>query len=311
MKLFGIPSGGSVAAVAILAAAGSANAQFLTGITKPVFGVNQPTAYFTDLAAGTNQFLFDIENDLSIPASAPGFGGLAGDDANRRFFASVRNGPQDDIYVFNYNDLLNPTLLFTTRDATGAGQAIDGLAYDSSRNALYGVGRLDDTLLSIDLSTGTATPVFDFSTQIGGAFDWDVSAIDYDADSDLVYIVNEDSSAEPSRAIWSFDPSNPTSDLTLVAELPSFVTDVDGLGAGGGQLFLVTDNASSNNGRHTVYDLATGLFTQPIDSPYPAPAGSPIAPNPSAAGAYTPNLPAPGSLALLALGGLGATRRRR
>jgi len=302
----------STAALALLAGiAPVAHAQFLTGITKPVFSENQPTAYFADVSAGSNTFLFDIETDLDIPATAPGFGGLAGDDANRRFFASVRNGPQDDIYVFNYNDLLNPTLLFTARDATGAGDVIDGLAFDSSRNVLYGAGRLDDQLLSIDLDTGTTTSVFDFSSQTGGAFDWDVSAIDYDPDTDLVYIVNEDSSAEPARAIWSFDPDNPTADLSLIAELPDDVTDVDGLGAGGGQLLLVTDNANVNNGLHTVFDLATGEFTQPLASPFPAPLGSPIAPNPSAAGAFTPNLPAPGTLALISLAGLATARRRR
>jgi len=277
-------------AASLSLSAGWAHAQFLTGITKPVFSENQPEAYFIDLDSGANTLLFDIETDLSIPATAPGFGGLAGDDVNRRFFASVRNGPQDDIYEFSYDDLLNPTLLFTATDAAGSGDVIDGLAYDTLRGELYGVGRLDDLLLVIDTATGETTPVLDFATQIGGAFDWDVTAIDYDAGSDRLYLVNEDSSAEPARAVWAFDPGDPAAGLTLIAELPSGVTDVDGLAAGGGVLLLVTDNADSNGGLHTVYDLASGTFNQPIASPYPAPAGTPIAPNPSAGGAYTPGL---------------------
>ena len=98
---------------AMLAVAGGAQGQFITGITKPVFGVNQPEAYLGG-PTGESSLLFDIETDLGIPASAPGFTGLAGDDANRRFFASVRNGPNDDIYMFSYDDLLNPTLLTAT-----------------------------------------------------------------------------------------------------------------------------------------------------------------------------------------------------
>jgi hypothetical protein len=124
----------AIAAMALTS--GAAHAQFLTGITKPVFGINQPEAFFVDLDAGTSTLLFDIETDLGIPASAPGFGGLAGDDANRRFFASVRNGAQDDIYVISYEDLLNPTFLFTVTDASGSGDVIDGLAYDSTRGVL-------------------------------------------------------------------------------------------------------------------------------------------------------------------------------
>ncbi len=278
------------AIAALTLTSGAAHAQFLTGITKPVFGINQPEAFFVDLDAGTSTLLFDIETDLGIPASAPGFGGLAGDDANRRFFASVRNGAQDDIYVISYDDLLNPTFLFTATDASGSGDVIDGLAYDSTRGVLYGIGRLDDALLTIDLVTGVTTEVLDLGTQLGGAIDWDVSAIDYDQDTDRVYIVNEDSSAEPARAIWAYDPSTPGADLTLVAELPAEVTDVDGLGAGGGVLFLVTDNADSNGGLHTVYDLKSGVFERKVATAYPAPAGSPIAPNPSSGGAYTPGL---------------------
>ncbi len=280
-------------AIAFAAVAGfavAANAQFITGITKPVFSVNQPEAFFTDLDALTNTFLFDIELDTGIPATAPGFTGLAGDDANRRFFATVRNGPQDDVWEFDYDDLLNPTLLFTVRQPDGSGQAINGLAYDTTRNKLYGSGRLNNELYEIDINTGTVTVVLDYSTLIGGANNWTVTSVEYYAGTDLIYIVNRDPGAQPGRAIWSLDPENLGAGPTLVAQLPPDITNPDGLGAGDGKLFLVTGHNTINNGRHIVYDLATGEFTQPIETPYPAPAGSPLQPIPSAAGAFVPGL---------------------
>ena len=87
-----------IATLAATGLAATAHAQYTTGITKPVFGVNQPEAFFNQ--GDDNTFLFDIETDLGIPATAPGFTGLAGDDTNRRFFATVRNGPNDDVYEF-------------------------------------------------------------------------------------------------------------------------------------------------------------------------------------------------------------------
>ena len=300
-----------VAGAAVVAS--SAHAQFITGITKPVFGVNQPIAYLTDVGTGSSSALFDIELDLGIPATAPGFGGLAGDDGNRRFFASVRNGPNDDIYEFRYNDLFNPILRTATFGSAGQDVAIDGLAYDTSRGVLYGTRTLASAneaegLFTIDLSTGLLTNVLDYAAQAGGASAYNIAGIDYDAGTDRIYLIDEQSAG--GRWIYSFDPSNPGLGLTQVAALPAEVTDIDGLGAGGGQLLLVTDNASANGGLHYVYDLALGTFST-IASPYPAPAGTPIAPNPSGAGAYVPNIPAPGALAVIGAAGLFSLRRRR
>jgi hypothetical protein len=297
--------------VGLAALATSAQAQFLTGITKPVFGVNPPNAFLTDLNAGTNTLLYDIES-LGIPATAPGWGGLAGDDANRRFFASVRNGPTDDIYQFNYSDPTAPIFVTRTQSEAGGNFAIDGLAFDSRRGVMYGSNALGTSgnaegLHTIDLTTGVLTTVVDFATLPGGISGYNVTGIDYDADTDLVYLVDEQLAG--GRWIYTFDPKNPSAGLAELALLPDGVTDIDGLGAGGGQLFLVTDNASANGGNHYVYDLATGTYST-FASPYPAPAGSPIAPNPSGAGAYVPGLiPAPGTLLVLA--GMAPFMRRR
>ncbi|NRA56526.1 MAG: hypothetical protein HRU13_00150 [Phycisphaerales bacterium] len=275
-----------IATLAVAGLAATAHAQYTTGITKPVFGVNQPEAFFNE--GDDNTFLFDIETDLGIPATAPGFTGLAGDDANRRFFATVRNGPNDDVYEFSYDDLLNPVKLVETQDAMGGDVSIDGLAFDSSTGVLYGTRTLGSAgqpegLFAIDLTTGVLTLVLDYQDT---AFSITIGGIDYNADDGLIYLVDDD--ADGGRFIYSVDPTNPTG-LTEVVRLPSNITDVDGVAAGAGKVFLLTDNANANDGVHHIYDLATGDFTT-ADSPYPAPAGSPIAPNPSGGAAFTPGL---------------------
>ena len=269
-----------------LTLASVAQAQYTTGITKPVFGVNPPEAFFNE--GDTNTFLFDIETDLGIPATAPGFNGLAGDDGNRRFFASVRNGPNDDIYVINYDDLLNPIKLVETQDAMGNDVSIDGLAYDAANDVLYGTRTLasagqPEGLFMIDLTTGVLTLVLDyqdtdFSITIGG--------IDFNPDDGLIYLADDDDGN--GRWIYSVDPADPTG-LTEVARFPANVTDVDGVAVGDGKVFLLTDNADFNDGLHHIYDLASGTFTT-AQSPYPSRAGSPIAPNPSGGAAYAPRL---------------------
>jgi hypothetical protein len=297
--------------VILAACACSSQAQYITGITKPLFSTNQPEAYLVDAAAGTNTLLYDIES-LGLPATAPGWGGLAGDDANSRFFASVRNGPNDDIYAFPYSDPTNPTKLVETVNLLGDNFAIDGLAYDSTRGTLYGTNALGsggnaEGLHKIDLTTGLVTTVLDYDDLPLGRNAYNITGIDYDPATDLVYLADED--VDGGRWIYTYDPANPGAALTQLAAFPAGVTDIDGVGAGGGRLLLVTDNASANGGQHYVYDLGTGQFST-FASPYPAPAGSPIAPNPSGAGAYVPNIPEPGTLGLL-LAGVVLTSRRR
>ncbi|MEQ9096195.1 MAG: GC-type dockerin domain-anchored protein [Phycisphaerales bacterium] len=274
----------------ISAAAGlatAAHAQFTTGITKPVFGENQPEAYFN--LGDTNTLLFDIETDLGLPATAPGFTGLAGDDRNRRFFATVRNGPNDDVYEFSYDDLFNPTKLVETQDAAGNDISIDGLAYDTDTGILYGTrtlgsGGQPEGLFAIDLATGVLTLVLDYQDT---SSTYTIGGIDFNEDDGLIYLADDDETG--GRWIYSVDPLDPTAGLTEVVRFPDIVTDVDGLAAGGGEVFLLTDNADANGGVHHIYNLADGTFST-ADSPYPAPAGSPIAPNPTGGAAYTPNL---------------------
>ncbi|MBX3409639.1 MAG: hypothetical protein KF859_07105 [Phycisphaeraceae bacterium] len=80
----------TLAALAGLAlCAAGANAQFITGITKPVFSTNQPNAYFVDAADIDAFFLF--WEDGSIFADINLDGGIDGADVEA-FFAIWEGG---------------------------------------------------------------------------------------------------------------------------------------------------------------------------------------------------------------------------
>jgi hypothetical protein len=305
------------ASAAILVAAAGAHAQFVSSIDRPLFSQGPTTGFLFDAATGTSTQLFNAD-DYALPGSVAGFNGLAGDEANRRLLGLVRNGSSSDIYGLDY-DTLTPTLLASTRYTNAAGASalisFDGLAYDSTRGFLYGtrtlgIGEAREGLWRIDLNTGESTLVLNYEAFVGGTSDFAIGGIDYDAATDTIYLADDDDTS--GRGIWAVSGSD-TSSMSFLAAFDSQLTDVDGLGAGGGKLFLLTDNADVNGGQHGVYDLATGTWDF-FESPYPPRSGSfagqPV--NPSGGGAYAPGLiPAPGAGALLALGGLALARRKR
>lgn len=296
------------AAAAALAITAAAHAQWISSITKPLFGVNPPEVYLNN-NDGSTQFLLDPEA-LGVPASAPGFTGLAADEATRRLFATTTNGTTSGLYAIDY-DTLTPTLLSNTQRPDGSGGIVlDGLAFDTARNTLFGTRVLggstgSEGLYSINPATGATTLLLEYETTATSVYS--IGGIDYDPQTDRVYLLDEDSTG--GRWIYSVDPSNPGAGLTEVLELPSFITDVDGLGAGDGQLFLMTDGPDTNNGMHHIIDIATGQIVNTIATPYPPYAGSPIVPNPSGGGAYAPGIPEPATAALLAIALLALRRR--
>ena len=302
----------AAAVAAIGALAGSAQAQFITSITQPLFGSNPAEVFFTDTTTGNSELLFDATDNPSMGVSSPGFGGLAADEANRRLFGTVQSGGETGLYSIDY-DTLTPTLVGETF-LGGDGLSLSGLAYDTNRGVLYGATALGGSLgpegfFTVDTATGDLSLLFEFETTATSNFTY--NALDYDPVTDKVYLVDEDPTG--GRSIQSFDPANPAGGLSFVAALPSEFTDVDGLGAGDGKLYLLTDSAiDANNGDHGVYDILSGQFLGGLESPYPAYSDSVLGPiNPSGGGAYAPGIPAPGAVGLLAAAGLTASRRRR
>lgn len=302
----------------LLGLSASAQGQFITAITKPTFGLNNPDVYNVNTSTGASTFLFNAD---FIPASAPGFGGLAADELNRRLFGTVRNGAQDDLYALDY-DTLTPTLLATIRrPGTTTGMAVDGLAYDSLRGALYATRVLGGTsgaeaLFRVDLATGDTSVVLEYEPTTTSNFT--IGAIDYDPQTDRIYLVDEDDTG--GRNIYRVDPSAVTPVLDFVTALPLPITDVDGLAAGDGKLYLVSDGPDipgtttieGNGGNHYVYDIAVNTFSILGPTPYPEYNNSSLGRiNPSAAGAYAPGIPEPALLAPVALAALAGLRSRR
>ncbi|MEM7809486.1 MAG: hypothetical protein AAF561_15365 [Planctomycetota bacterium] len=301
-----------------LLAAAPASAQFVTGVTRPFFpgspDDNTVDAFLVDNATGQSTFLF---NPDTLPSTAPGFTGLAANDPAGLIYGSTRNGPDDDLYVFDYATF-TPTLIgevFINDAGTINSISLSGLAYDSTRDVLYGVRSLGGStgpegLYSIDTTTAEAKLVLELDD---GTFDFQVDGIDYDPVTDLLYVADDDTSGPGGSGIFSFDPANPGAGLTFVTSYVSPINDVDGLGAGDGKLFLLSDSPEGNGGNHYVYDIATDTFAILAPTPYDPRDISNIGPlNPSGAGAFAPGLiPEPTTATLLALGSLALLRRRR
>lgn len=299
----------------------AASAQFVTAVTQPTFSQNVPAVYVTDVGDGSSAFLFN-PIPPAYPATAPGFTGLAANDAARQFYATVRNGPQDDLYVVDY-DTLTPTKLSTLRrPGTTTGMSVEGLAYDTTKNKIYvsrslGGSTGPEGLLEIDPATGDSTLILEFETTSTSLYS--IGAIDFDPLTQLLYLVDEDDTG--GRNIYSVDPSAGTPALTFVAELPLPITDVDGLGAGNGMLYLLSDGpdilgtsaVEGNGGNHYVYDIAAGTFSILGPTPYPeyTNSGALGRINPSGAGMFAPGLvPEPATLGLLAAFAVVGLRRR-
>ncbi len=298
------------AAVLSVLLAVSAHAQFVGGITKPVFGSNPPEVFlFTP--GQPDQFLLNPENAPQVMSSAPGFSGLAADEANQRLLAGTTNGTTTGIYSIDYATL-TPTFLTTTlRDDGGNGPVMDGLAYDSARGVLYGTRQLGGStgaegLYTIDIASGATQLVFEYEPVGSSAFQ--IGGIDYDAMTDRIYLADDD--ATGGRNIYSIDAANPALGLNLEFAYPAGVTDVDGVGAGDGKLFLLSDGVEGNGGQHRIVDIATGNVLDTLASPFPAYSDSPLGKiNPSGAGAFAPSIPEPSTLALFSLVLLGVRRR--
>lgn len=288
-----------LAGVAAAAVATAGHPTFLTGITKPTFGSNPPEVYLAN-ADGSNTFLFDAENYQGVvTASAPGFTGLAADDANNRWIASTTAGLASNLYAIDY-DTLDATFLASVRDPRPDDDAlvIDGLAYDSTRGVLYATKVLGgstgaEALYTIDLATGQAAIAFEYETTATSSFQ--IGGIDYDPQTDLIYLADDDDTG--GRWIYSVDPTNPGAGLTEVVNYADLggVIDVDGLGASNGVLFLLSDGTNpaspdaGNGGFHRLYDLATGQVIASPATPFPAYSDSVIGPiNPSGAAAAAP-----------------------
>jgi hypothetical protein len=304
----------------LVLSSGVASAQFVHGVTQPATGTNPPAVFLTDAGSGSSTFLFNATSSL-FPATAPGFGGLAADEAGGRLLASVRNGAQDDIWQINYVTFSTTKLSTVKRPGTTTGMSVEGLAYDTVAGKLYGTRVLGGSagaegLFRIDPLTGDTTLFLEYEPTTTSLYS--ISAIDFDPLTKLIYLVDEDDTG--GRNIYSVDPQSGTPALNLVAALPLPITDVDGLAAGNGKLYLVSDGPDiastagieGNGGNHYVFDIASSTFSILGPTTYPEYSTSSFGRiNPSAGAAFAPGLiPEPSSLGLLIPGLLLLKRRK-
>lgn len=182
-----------------------------------------------------------------------------------------------------------PTNLVTVHDDTGDEILMSGLAF--ARGQLFGVTNvLDEAFYSIDPQTGLAEMVLNYFD-----FDFDFGGFAYNPQDGLFYVTDDDSTPELGlRSVDLFGDGT----IAFVADYPEGELDIDGLAIGNGVAYLVEDEPGPSI--HP-FDLATGEYLDPIESPMHT--------TEVLAGAAW--VPAPGALAVLALGGVALAHRRR
>jgi hypothetical protein len=273
-----------VAAVLGVAGSPAALGQAVFGITRPTFSTGPTTVFNTNVTSGAATAVFD-PIAAALPATAPGFTGMAYDATNRRMFASTTNGTSTAIYSLDVTNNWAATLVTNVRRPdNSAGMVIDGLAFDQKRRVLYGVRGIGGTgqpeaLFSINPQTGVTTVVLEFEPTTASNFTF--GGLDWCPVTDRIYLSDDDDTG--GRNIYSVNPALATPTLDLVApyeaataQLPA-ASDFDGIAAGGGFLYLLSDSLDDaattaiegNGGFHRVYNLATGQWGTPIATPYP------------------------------------------
>jgi hypothetical protein len=140
---------------------------------------------------------------------------------------------------------------------TGAGGTkirVDGLAHSGGVLYAYNQVEYDGNpagLYSVDLTTFVASPVLLPNSSL------DISGIDADPSTGIIYGVDDSS-----NSIVELDLVG--GNVTSVAEYPLGVSDIDGLAAGPGTLYLVQDEPSPID----VFDIASLTYTGTIASPF-------------------------------------------
>jgi hypothetical protein len=270
--------------------------------------------YIQDVQTGVATLILDPFTRPEFTTLGTGLRGLAA-DTQRKLIWTFSVSTTTNLYSIDYTDpdnlvinagprLLRPGVAAgTTPDLTNNLQ-LNGLAFDSTRDLLYGVralaGQGGEGLYAVNTVDGTTTLLLEFEPSTASAYTFD--GADYDAVTDRIYLADDDDT--DGRGIYSIDPANIAAGLAFVVAYPPNVTDVDGVAAGDGKVVLISDSLDTpstasiegNGGLHYVYDIAGGTFTT-IATPHPE--RSPLTPtstllgNPTAGGAWVPNFRTP------------------
>jgi len=195
-----------------------------------------------------------------------------------------------NLYSSPYSNALTPSAP-TAMTFNGSTVNFVALAWRGGR--LLGTRNIaTEAVYEIDPATGVATQTYIHPST------FDFGGLDVDQTNGRLYGLSD--GAVGTRGLWEIDTANQTQ--TFIAGYPGTETDIDGLAVHNGVAYFVSDGPNTTQANFYVFDVATGLQTGTIASPF---TGS------GTFSAATYAVPAPGALGLLGLGALVGGRRRR
>lgn len=166
-------------------------------------------------------------------------------------FADLRNGNLGGI----------TSLTMTQQNGTTTSVNFVALAYDQVSNRLLGTRNIAiEAVHEINTTTGFSAPIYTYSST------FDFGGLDVDDSSGVLYGLSDTGPA----GIYSIDvtgltqtflsayPNNPSTNLPE--------TDIDGMAAGNGKIYLVTDGNITSQPVFYIYDIATASYTGTIPS---------------------------------------------
>lgn len=322
----------------IVSATTIAPAQWIHNVNRPLSnGGGAPYdigTFQVNFANGTSTRANDFEN-YGVPlATAPGFRGLAGDDANGRFWGItdrlVGSTVTTDVYRIGYGGQAEFVAKANYQLPNGtAFMQLAGLAYDPLRGKLYSHnqsnrnfttalgGWMFEGVYEIDVTTGAMTPkafMESFTSGTTSTTNFNIRSIAYDDVTDRLYAVNFQNPSDTHVLAW--DPVANTTSRVLTLSGLSWFTRAGLIGAGNGRLALMSESTTHNGGLHRTFNLVTQQWEDTAATAYgayPTFVGSPTYPQGNLA--YAPNfvptpVPEPASALVLA-GALALLRRRK
>jgi hypothetical protein len=261
--------------VRVLAALGG-TAVGVPAFSQLVIGNDQgvPTMWLIDVTGATPN------RALVVGGQAP-LTGLAADDAGRRLFWITTSGT---LFRAGYTPSgpLTPINLGGIVAGAGLTGSPTGLAWDSAAGRLY--ARYTAGVAEVSLST---PPQATLVTPIGSQ---DFGGFDYDGATGAFYGLNDSTSTltlPTARGVYRIIPPLTAPVYLELANYPGTDSDIDGLAAGNGRLYLVNDIsgvASNQSANIQVLNLTTLLYEAPIVSPFATSGGT------FAGGAWAPGL---------------------
>ncbi len=279
-----------IVAGAVMALACAANASFIGGL---VIGSADPT----------DPVLFLEPGQAPVPLFGnQGVWGMGADNPNGLLYLSE----SDRLYSWstsNFDTLpvtTAPTLLANMTQQGGGALRPAGLTF--ANGSLYGSevnSGLGNTgsIFEIDTTTGVGTPVFTYDAKL-----FKLDGMAFDEASQLFYFLDNDPSAN--SGLWSIDIFNAGAPVH-VADFPASqaTTLSAGLAINKGLAYMVPGRAGPSVAPIAVWDIAAGAFLPEMVNPMDE--------SLKQAGAAWLVIPTPGSMAIIAMGGMVALRRRR